>query len=258
MGSTDPWRRATERMSLEEHLTELRNRLIVSVVSVVPFFILLFVFNHAVLEGILLSARPYIVHLHFLSPAEAFFTFVRVAFVLSLVLASPIWLYEALAFVLPAFGPTTRAYILRILPVVIALFFLGLAFGYFVFLPLALRFLLGFGRGIFQSDITFSNYITFVFASVIPFGVVFEIPMLSYGLTAAGILHAQFLRKQRRYAVLGAAVLSAIFSPPGPIPMLIMGLPILALYEAAIWVSAVTERRRARRAAAALGADPLM
>ncbi len=259
MTQEDPWRRARARMSLEGHLTELRNRLVVSAVSVLPFFILLFLFNHAVLEAVLASARPYIGHLHFLSPTEAFFTFVRIAFVFSLVLASPIWLYQTLAFILPAFGPVTRSYVLRILPLIIALFLVGLAFGYFVFLPLALRFLLGFGRGIFVSDITFSNYISFLFASVIPFGAIFEIPMLSYGLTAGGVIRPQMLTRGRRWAILGAAVLSATFSPPGPVPMLIMGVPILLLYEAAIWVSVVTDRRRSRRRAASpdVGAGPL-
>lgn len=249
MAQDDPWRRATARMSLEGHLTELRNRLIVSALSVLPIFIALFIFHNAVLETILTAARPYIGHLHFLSPTEAFFTFIRVAFVFSLVLASPLWLYEVLAFILPAFGPTTRAYVLRILPAVTALFLIGLAFGYFVFLPLALRFLLGFASGVFVSDITFSNYISFVFASVIPFGAVFEIPMLSYGLTAAGMIRPQMLTSGRRWAVLGAAILSATFSPPGPVPMLIMGVPILLLYEAAIWVSVITDRRRSHRSA---------
>lgn len=255
----DPWRRAAARMPLEGHLTELRDRLIISAVSVLPFFIVLFVLHNAVLETVLSAAHPYIAHLHFLSPTEAFFTFIRVAFVFSLVLASPIWLYEVLAFFLPAFGPATRSYVLRILPAVTGLFLLGLAFGYFVFVPLALRFLMSFASGVFVSDITFSNYISFLFASVIPFGAIFEIPMLSYGLTAAGMIRPQMLTKNRRWAILGAAVLSATFSPPGPVPMLIMGIPILLLYEAAIWVSVVTDRRRTRRLGGQppIGANPL-
>jgi sec-independent protein translocase protein TatC len=250
------WERALRRMTVEEHLTELRNRLVVSLVAIAPIFLALFFLHRPVLDLLLRAARPYVQHLVFLSPQEAFFTYLRVDMVFSLALASPVWLYEALAFVLPAFGPTTRRTILRLLPTVVLLFLVGLGFGYFVFLPAALHFLLNFGQGLFVSEITLQNYVSFLLASVIPFGFLFEIPALAYVLAQAEVLTSSFMRRGRRVAIFVAAVLAAAFSPPGPMPMLLMGVPIVLLYEIAVYVVGLVELRRARRRAVGVEAVP--
>ncbi|MCL6596271.1 MAG: twin-arginine translocase subunit TatC [Firmicutes bacterium] len=245
-------------MPVEGHLEELRRRLITSAVALLPIFVALFLVYRPVLHLIQDSGRPYIPHLVALSPQEAFFTYMKVDFFLSAVIASPLWLYQALAFFLPAFSRRARILILRLLPTMILLFLAGVAFGLRVLLPLVLRFLVGFGADVVVPDFTLGNYTSFLLGLTLPPGLLFEMPVVAYGLAAGGIVTADMLRRGWRYAVLGAAVLAAIFAPPGPFPMLALGLPILALYEASIVVAAVTERRLARRRAQAAeeGAAP--
>jgi sec-independent protein translocase protein TatC len=242
-------------MTVEEHLEELRYRLLVSLAVVAPIFVILFLLSHPILALVVRSAHPYLKTLVFLSPQEALFTYLKVAMALALVVASPVWLYQALAFILPAFDRRTRRTILRLLVPLIGLFLAGLAFGYGVFLPLVMRFLMGFGGGLLTPMVTVGNYISFVLSVTLPMGVVFEVPMASYVAASLGLVEAATLRRWRRYAILLAFVAAAIFAPPDAFSMLAMAAPMVALYEVAILVAAVTERRRARRAAAEAGAE---
>jgi len=248
IGGEDPTAR---RMPIEGHLDELRRRLVVSAAIVLPIFAILFVFNREIFNLIMWTGGPYLktAGLVYLSPSEALFTFIKIAFFLSLVVASPVWLYQTLAFFLPAFQRQTRYVVLRVLPITILLFLAGVAFGVFVLLPIVLRFLMTFGGPSLHADITIGNYASFVLGMTLPPGFLFEIPMVSYALTNMGIISGDVLRKGWRYAILGAAILSATFSPPGPLPMIALGVPILALYQGAIMVSDVTRRRMDRRRA---------
>lgn len=238
-------------MPIEGHLDELRRRLFISALIVLPLFVVGYLVHGAILQLIVDTARPDIQQLHQLAPQEVFFTYLRVDMVMSLVAASPVWLYQALAFFLPAFSRQARNLILRLLPTMILLFLAGSAFGLKILLPIVLRFFIGFGGTIVVPMITLGNYTTFLLSVVLPPGFLFEMPLIAYGLASVGLVSATMLRKGRRFALLGAALLAAIFAPPGPVPMLALGVPILALYEASIIVAAVTERMVARRRARA-------
>ena len=234
-------------MPLEGHLDELRRRLTWSAVVILPLFVGFFVVYRPILQLVLDSGKPSITQFHALSPQEVFFSFMKIDFFLSLVAASPFWLYQTLAFFLPAFSRQARSAVLRLLPVMIGLFLAGVVFGLKILLPIVLRFLVGFGKGVVVPDFTLANYTTFLLGITMPPGFLFEMPLIAYGLASAGIVTAAMLTKGWRFAILGAAVLSAIFAPPGPLPMLALGAPILALYQASIVVAGVTGRRRERR-----------
>lgn len=238
-------------MPLEGHLDELRRRLMLSAVIVLPLFVAGFLIHNQVLYLIAATARPFVPKLHATAPQEIFFTFMRIDLVLSLVAASPLWLYQALAFFLPAFSRRARNMVLRLLPIMILLFLAGATFGLKILLPIVLRFFVTFGGNVVVPLITLGNYTSFLLSVVLPPGFLFEMPLIAYGLASAGLVTAAMLRRGRRFALLGAAVVAAIFAPPGPLPMLALGLPILALFEASILVAAVTERAVARRRARA-------
>jgi sec-independent protein translocase protein TatC len=242
-------------MPLEGHLDELRRRLMLSVVVVLPLFVVGYLIHTQVVQLIEATAHPYVTKLYQLSPQEVFFTYMRVDFILSLIAASPIWLYQTLAFFLPAFGRQARNMILRLLPTMILLFLAGATFGLKILLPIVLRFFVGFTGDAVISVITLGNYTSFLLGIVLPPGFLFELPLIAYGLASAGIVTAVMLRRGRRFALMGAALLSAIFAPPGPIPMLAIGVPVYALFEASIVVSAVTERAIRRRRARAESED---
>jgi sec-independent protein translocase protein TatC len=248
----DDW--TERRMPIEGHLDELRRRLMISAAAILPIFIALFLVNRQILEVIVSTAHPYLHQLEYLSPQEVFFTYMKVDLFLSAVVASPLWLYQALAFFLPAFGRQARAAILRVLPTMILLFLAGVAFGLRVLLPIVLRFFVTFGGDVVRPNVTLGNYTSFLLGITVPPGLLFEMPLAAYGLSSMGVVNAAMLRRGWRYAILGSAVVAAIFSPPGPLPMLALGAPMLALYEASIVVAGVTERRLARRRAAAAAA----
>lgn len=238
-------------MPLEGHLDELRRRLTWSAAVILPLFVVLFLVRDPILRLVLDSAKPSITKFHFLSPQELFLSFLKIDFFLSLVAASPFWLYQALAFFLPAFSRQARGMVLRLLPAMIGLFLAGVAFGLKILLPIVLNFLVTFAPGIASPEITISNYTSFLLGVTMPPGFLFEMPLIAYGLATAGIITSSMLIKGWRFAILGAAVLSAVFAPPGPLPMLALGAPILALYQASIFVAAITGRRRQRRLAQA-------
>lgn len=238
-------------MPLEGHLDELRRRLTYSAIVLLPIFVALFVVHQQIIILVVDSGRPYISKgLVAISPQEVFFTFMKVDFFLSLVVASPFWLYQALAFFLPAFSRHARYLVLRLLPIMIALFLVGVLFGFRVLLPLVLRFLTGFGGSVVADYYTLGNYVSFALGITLPPGFLFEMPLVAYGLASVGLVTSAMLVKGWRFAILGAAILSAVFAPPGPLPMLALGLPILGLYQASIMVASVTGRRRERRLAA--------
>lgn len=243
-------------MPLEGHLDELRRRLTYSAVVLLPIFVALFVVHNQIVALVVDSGRPIMTRpLQALSPQEVFFTFMKVDFFLSMVVASPFWLYQALAFFLPAFGRHARYLVLRLLPIMILLFLAGVLFGLRILLPIVLRFLVSFGGTLIEANYTLGNYVSFVLGIALPPGFLFEMPLVAYGLASVGLVTSAMLIKGWRFAILGAAVISAVFAPPGPLPMLALGAPILGLYQASIMVAAVTGRRRRRRLAAGAEAD---
>jgi sec-independent protein translocase protein TatC len=161
------------------------------------------------------------------------------------VLALPVILYQVYAFVLPAFSPTERRVALPILLMVPVLFAGGLAFGYFIVLDRAVEFLLSFNETEFNIQVRARDYYSFVALSLLAFGLVFQIPVAILAVTRLGITTPQKLRRGRRYAVLGIAVIAMLGSPGGdPVTMLLLMGPLLGLYELSIVLAAVLGRPR--------------
>ncbi|HEY8450599.1 MAG TPA: twin-arginine translocase subunit TatC [Bacillota bacterium] len=221
------------RMPLTEHLEELRRRLLI---VLVPWVVLVGVaFTQAdALLGLL--ARP-AGTLVTLSPAEAFLTSLRLAAYVGTAAVSPLALYQAIAFVVPGLEPHERRLLLTVVPFAAVLFVGGVAFGYLLVLPLAWRFLLGFAPANITPMISLGRYLSFVAGLTLPFGVVFELPVVVFLLARLGIVSAAFLRAQRKYALLLILVVAAVLTPPDVISQLLMAAPLYVLYEVSIWIA---------------------
>ncbi len=239
-----------QRMSVIEHLTELRKRLIVALAALVIGVILAFVFQETVFEIVKqpLNRAPVEADLVTLSPSEPFMTAFKTSIVAGFLLSLPILAWQFWAFLMPALYEKERKSIVPYALFTTILFLAGVAFGYFVVLPVALTFLVGYGGDIFQQQLRASEYISFVTMFLLAFGVVFEMPALMLLLSSAGLVNSVILGRIRKYALFGIAILGMLLTPGGdPFSMLLMMAPLYALYELGILLIRGMDRRRLRR-----------
>jgi sec-independent protein translocase protein TatC len=229
-----------DRLSLVEHLDELRSRLIVSIVALTIAFGLCAWQNHAILEIVNepLDGREPIT----LGPTEPLLTTITVSLYAAILLALPVILYQLYAFVLPAFSPTERKVAFPMLLLVPFLFVGGVLFGYFLVLPQGLDFLLGFNADEFQTELRARDYYTFVSLFLMSLGVLFQIPVGVLLATRLGITTPEKLRKNRRYAILVIAVLAALLPTVDPVTLIIEMVPLILLYELSILLAAALGR----------------
>ncbi|MFL5894408.1 MAG: twin-arginine translocase subunit TatC [Thermoleophilaceae bacterium] len=220
------------RLTVVEHLDELRTRILVSLAAFAVAFGLCFWQNHQLLHWMnrpLHGKQPIT-----LGPAEAFTTTVTVVAYAAIVIALPVVLYQLYAFVLPAFTPTERRVATPLLMMIPVLFVGGAAFGYFLVLPAAIKFLLHFNSDQFNTQIRARDYYGFVSMTLIACGIVFQVPVGVLAATRLGIVDAQKLAKNRRYAILACAVVAAALPGVDPVSMLLEMVPLVVLYELSI------------------------
>src|SRR3954449_4197449 len=222
-----------DRLSVVEHLDELRTRIIISITAFGVALGLCFWQNHLILR---IVNHP-LGHAHkptTFGVAEPFTTTLTVSAYAAILIALPVVLYQLYAFVLPAFSPTERRVALPLLLMVPFLFIGGAVFGYFVVLPAALKFLLHFNTDEFRVEIRAREYYSFVSLTLVGCGLLFQIPVGILGLNRLGIVTPRQLRKNRRYAILAIAVLAMLLPGVDPVSMLIEMVPMIVLYELSI------------------------
>ncbi len=230
-----------DELSIVEHLDELRTRIIVSASVLAVAVGLCFWQNELLLEianGPLPGDKEPITF----SVTEPFFTTMKLAFYGGILLALPVLLYQAYAFILPAFKPNERKVVLPLLMMVPALFIAGAVFAYFVIMPAALNFLLSFNADQFDIEIRGADYYSFFILTLISVGILFQIPVGTIAVTRLQIVTPEQLASNRRYAVLAIAVLAMLLPGTDPVTMLISMAPLYALFE----VSLVLARRFGR------------
>lgn len=238
---------ADQEMSLVDHLEELRRRLIYSALAFLVGTIVAYSFSEEILKFLLRPARPFLEsgrgEVVFREVGEAFMLQLRIAIYAGLVLSSPVFLYQAIAFVLPALEPGERRLLFIVLPSFVVLFVTGVLFAYFVFLPFTVQFFSEFTVAGLKSLISAGALIEFSLNFVLPFGVLFELPLLVAVLTRLGLVSPQALARNRKFAILAIFIVAALLTPPDVISQTMMALPMLALYEGSIWVSRLIKPR---------------
>jgi sec-independent protein translocase protein TatC len=223
-----------DRLTLVEHLDELRARLIVCIAVFVVALALCFWQNHLLLEiagGPLPGDHK---ELLTFGVTEPFTTTITVATYGALILAMPALLYQVYAYVLPAFSEAERRTILPILIMFPLLFLAGIAFAYFAVMPAAVKFLLNFNDGQFNIQVRARDYYSFFSTTMLAGGMIFQLPLAILAVTRLGIVKIEQQRATRRYAYLLIAILAAMLPGVDPISMLIEMVPLLVLYELSI------------------------
>ncbi|MGE5552847.1 MAG: twin-arginine translocase subunit TatC [Betaproteobacteria bacterium] len=181
------------------------------------------------------------------TPAEAFLTQIELAVVIGVFLALPLILWEVWAFCATFIPAAQRRRTIWVVPVAFALFVGGASFCFFFVLPAALRFFMSFASADLRPLIQFRSLVKFGEALVIPFGLMFELPVVAYFLARVGILRPEPLAKNRKYALFVGAILAALITPtPDPFNMTLMLAPLYLMYEISIWIARLVWRARRR------------
>jgi sec-independent protein translocase protein TatC len=228
-----------DRLTLVEHLDELRHRLVVCAAVLGVALALCFWQNHLLLEiaaGPLPSDQDQLLTF---GVTEPFATTVTVSAYGAIVLSLPILIYQLYAFVLPAFSGAERRLVLPFLLGAPLLFLAGLAFAYFVVMPAAVEFLLGFNESQFNIEVRARDYYGFFSTTMLAAGLLFQLPLAVLAVTRLGIVKVEQLASNRRYAYLAIAALAAALPGVDPITMLIEMVPLLVLYELSLVLARV-------------------
>ena len=214
-------------MSLTAHLTELRERIIKSLLSIGFGACIAYFF----LDEITKFLTQPVGKLYYMQPGEAFFTYLKIDIVVGFLIALPIVFFHVWRFFLPALTKSERAVLGIIVPASVILFFTGLAFSFFFILPTALKFFMGFSTDELQTMFSFKNYFDFVIMFVLPFGFVFELPLVMIVLGKLGILTSEFLGKYRRIVFFLSFVVGALVTSPDVFTQVAVAIPVMMLYE---------------------------
>lgn len=222
-----------DRLSIVDHLDELRTRIVLSLLAFVVAFGFTFWQNEQVLE-IVNEPLPDGVEPITLGPAEPFYTTITNSAYAALIIALPVILYQVYAFVLPAFKPSERKVALPLLLMVPILFLGGVAFCYFVVLTPALDFLLNFNADQFNTEIRARDYYSFATLVMIAMGIGFQIPVGVLVVTRLGVLTPEQLQSSWRYVVVGIAILASLLPTIDPVTLLLEMIPLMLLYGLSI------------------------
>lgn len=220
--------RVDKQMSLVDHLQEFRKRLLIAVIAVVVGSTISYFYATELVNYITAPAGK----LYYMSPAEAFFTYLRVSFFAGFLLALPVVLYQIWAFILPALSNKERMASFILVPSSVVLFFLGLTFSYVLVLPAGIRFFMGFATENLQPMLSLGQYLSFVVSFLLPFGFIFELPLFIVVLARLGIVSSQFLNSKRKHVMVLSFIVGAIISPtPDVFSQTMVAVPILVMYE---------------------------
>ncbi len=227
-------------MPLSDHLQEFRKRLIICLIAVAAASAGAYYFVDDIIAVVSAPAG----RLYFLNPTEVFFTYIQVAVFAGVLAALPVICYELWSFIRPALLPGERAAVFWLIPAAVILFYAGLAFSYYAVLPAAVHFFMGFASDSLQPMFSLNAYLSFFIAFMLPFGAVFELPLLLFFLAKIGVISSNFLREKRRILIVAAFLFAAVVSPTTDVfTQVMIAVPMILLYEISIFLVRVILRK---------------
>ena len=233
-------------MGFLDHLEELRWRIIKGLLAIIVGSAVSFVYIDQILEILLkpTTATSYRIALQVLSVQGMFLIKWFIAFISGFVLAMPVVVYQIWKFVTPGLKINEKRYALPVVLFACISFITGVSFGYLVLIPFSLEFFSGMGAGLVENNFSITYYFSFLTWLLLGAGLVFQLPVLSLFLSAIGVLTPPFMRHYRRHAIVTILILSSFITPPDPVSMLMMAVPLVVLYEISIGVSWMVNHRR--------------
>ena len=228
-----------EKSPFTEHLGELRDRLVRSFIAVAIGFVAAYFFKEKLFEILI---APLVIamgengnaQMIFTRLPEAFFTYLKVALLTGIILATPVLFYEFWMFVSPGLYRAEKKYFLPIVFLSVFFFAVGASFGYFIVFPYGFKFFLGFATETISAMPSMKEYLSFASKMLLAFGFVFELPLVLTFMARMGLVTVPFLKKNRKYAILLFFVGAALITPPDVVTQVMMALPLMLLYEISI------------------------
>lgn len=242
----EPEQKKKADMPFLDHVEELRWRLIKSIVAVVVTGIVAFIFADRIYSLITMPLGD--TKLHFTEVTGSFYAYLKLAFFAGIVVAAPYVFYQLWSFIAPGLYQKEKQTVIPMVLSSFLLFLIGGSFCFFIVLPIALEFLLGYGAGILTPIITVSSYISFAGLMIVAFGMAFQLPVIGYFLGKIGLATPQRLAKGRPYAIVGMLIIGAVLSPPDVFTQILLAVPLIFLYEITIIIVRITSRKKDQEA----------
>lgn len=231
-------------MTIFEHISELRKRLLVMVVFFILAVIVSFFLSQPLIRYLQTSDYAKDLTMNAFRLTDPFKVYMEMTLYLAVVIILPVILYQLWAFISPGLYEKERKITLSYIPIAVILFLAGIAFSYFILFPLIIQFMMQLST---QMDINpvigINEYFSFLFQITLPFGILFELPIVILFLTRLGIITPMFLGRIRKYAYFALVVLSAFITPPDVMSQIVVGVPLIILYEISIWISKIGYRK---------------
>lgn len=233
-----------KELNLIDHLDELRKRLIVTVGAFLVFFVLGFIYVKEIYNWFV---RDLDVKLVVLGPSDIIWIYFMIATIIAIAGTIPVLALQIWLFVKPALKPIERKISLAYIPALFVLFIVGLVFGYFVIFPIIMNFLVELSGDMVVTNFTADKYFRFIMHTSLPFGFLFELPVVSMFLTSLGIINPYVLQKMRKYAYFVLVIIGVLISPPDIMSDILVTIPLLFLYEISINMSKIVYRRKLKK-----------
>ncbi|WP_394234438.1 twin-arginine translocase subunit TatC [Niallia oryzisoli] len=230
-----------KELNLIEHLEELRKRIIVVLIAYLIFFVVAFVFIQDIYQWII---RDFDGKLTVLGPSDILWLYMMLAAVVAIAATIPVFVYQSWRFIVPGLTKEESKIILRMIPGFFLLFIVGIGFGYFVLFPLVLGFLVNLSAGQFETMYTADRYFKFMIHISLPFGFLFEMPLIVLLLTRLGILNPVRLAKARKVSYFILMVVSIAITPPDIVSDFLVIVPLLLLYELSVGISKIVYKKK--------------
>jgi sec-independent protein translocase protein TatC len=231
-----------KEMSFLDHLEELRARLIYCLVSIFVAMVGSYFFSKHIID-FLSSSAPRLITL---APTGAIMARLKIALFTGFIISIPMVFYQIWKFVVPGLLKKEKKFIPPLVTFSSLFFLLGAAFSY-VLLPFFIKFLLAFHPGNVQPSWEVWRYLNFVIKLVIAFGIIFQLPVVTYFLSSIGLIQPSFFKKRRKFALVIIFIVAAILTPPDIFTQLSMALPLYLLFEMSIWISWIATKRKTKR-----------
>jgi sec-independent protein translocase protein TatC len=248
-----------KKLPLTAHLEELRKRLIYSFLAIGVAFGICYAFIREIVEFLmapLVHVLPKGSSLVFTAVPEAFFTYLKAAFLAGIFFASPFVLYQIWAFVSPGLYEREKKHVLPYLFISTSFFLIGAIFCYYIFFPVIFRFFLSFASEEIRPLPAIKEYLTFTIKLLLAFGLLFQWPALVFFLARMGVITGKVLAQNRKYAILAIFVAAAILTPPDLISQLFLAGPLLVMYEGSIWMAKLISRKKKEQIEPSPGESP--
>lgn len=233
-----------KELTVIEHIEELRKRLFICAVFFVLALIVSFYFAKPIIRFIQISEEAQELTLNAFKVGDPLTVYLEVTFIVATIITSPIILYQLWAFITPGLHEMERKATLKYIPYAFLLFIGGLAFGYFILFPNVLHFMMTLSNDLdIQQTIGINEYFSFLFKLVVPFGLIFELPVVMLFLARLGILNPQLMVKFRKYSYFVLFVIAVLVAPPDIISYIMISIPLFVLYEVSIIIARIGYRK---------------